>query len=648
MGLEVLPDDEAGGGRLIPCWVIASLNNPEDSLRSFPGSTKGGLYQRFTHAGANSDTLLPPMQSHSKLALRLALVSVHFAVLPLVDADTPARLPVKEITVFKDGHAFVVQEGRLPVDAQGRASLDDLPTPVIGTFWAYAADPGDRLVSVVAEQRLETVARTALTLRELLEANVGAEIIITETNDASYPATILGFPTRTSEELAETAPPAAIERLPQSGNLVLLGTTEGTKAIALERIRDATFKQPPQPKVTHSEFRNALILYFSRGGGASDYVGAGLMYLQRGVRWIPSYRVDLDGDGQARIRLQATVLNELADLDDVTLQLVIGVPSFTFKDTVDPMALQETLAQLSAFFQSSPGTHRREDALLSNFSNVLMTQTARLGEFRAVNQGAGGGDPELPEGARNEDLFVFSVPHVTLKKGSRIVLPIAECAVSYEDIFTLDLPIAPPPELGRQLVNPQQSEVARLFASPRVMHKARLINSSGQPFTTAPALILREGRVLGQGLMPYTASGASTDLALTTAVDIQVNKSDRELKRTPNAYRHADQQYLRVDLQGSVRLTNHRDRPLALEVTRHVLGQVNSADHGGQVIMSNVFESRDHLPAGDQGRGAYGWDAFHWPWWWHQVNGLGRITWKLELAPRQPLDLGYAWHYFWQ
>ncbi len=588
------------------------------------------------------------MQTRSPLVLGLVWATIQFAALTPVEADIPNRLLIREVTVFKDGHAFVLHQGRLPVDTQGRGSLDYLPAPVIGTFWAYAADPGDRLISVVAERRLETVARTALTLRELLEANVGAEIMVTETDQLSYSATMLGFPARTGQELAETAPPPAIERLPQSGNLVLLQTAEGTKAVALERIQDVTFKQPPQPKVAQAEFRNALILNFSQGERSSDSVGAGLMYLQRGVRWIPSYRVDLDGAGRAHIRLQATVLNELTDFEDVTLQLVIGVPSFTFKDTLDPMALQETLAQLSAFFQSSAGTHRREDALLSNFSNVIMTQTPRMGEYRAVNEGAGVGDPELPEGARNEDLFVFSVPHVTLKKGARMVLPIAECVVPYEDIFTLDLPYGPPPELGRHLANPQQSEVARLLASPRVRHKARLTNSSGQPFTTAPALILREGRVLGQGLMPYTASGASTDLALTTAVDIQVKKSDREIKRTPNAYRHADQQYLRVDLQGTVQLTNHRDQPLALEVTRHVLGRVNSADHGGQVIMSNVFESRDHLPDGDPGRGALGWDAFNLPWWWYQVNAVGRITWKLELASGQSLDLGYTWHYFWQ
>ena len=29
-----------------------------------------------------------------------------------------ARMPIKEVTVFKDGHAFVVHQGRLPTDGR--------------------------------------------------------------------------------------------------------------------------------------------------------------------------------------------------------------------------------------------------------------------------------------------------------------------------------------------------------------------------------------------------------------------------------------------------------------------------------------------------------------------------------------------------
>ena len=588
------------------------------------------------------------MHKPSIRSLGLVLAVTHLATSNPLPAVAPARLPVKEVTVFKDGHAFMVHEGRLPVDAQGRANLDELPAAVLGTFWAYSSEPRTQLTSVVAEQREVLVERTALTLRELLEANLGAELMVTETNLPAYPAKIVGFPARSSAELAETDGPATARHLPQTGELVLLETAEGTRAVAVDRIRDVTFKQSPRAKGVRPEVRNVLTLHLAGVDAAPGATaGVGLMVLQRGIRWIPSYRVDLDGQGHARVRLQATVLNELVDLDDVTLQLVIGVPSFAFKDLLDPMAMQETMTQLSAFFQSSPGSRRREDAFLSNFSNALMTQTARMGEYGALSEGPRGGDPELPEGTKNEDLFVFTVPGVTLKRGARMVLPIAEATVPYEDVFTLDLPFAPPPELAHGLNTQQQAELSRLFAAPKAVHKARLKNSSGQPFTTAPALVLREGRVLAQGLMTYTAPGASTDLALTTAVDLQIQKLDQETQRTPNALKHAGHSYLRVDLQGAVRLTNHRGQPLRLEVTRHVLGRVSNAEHGGQVVMSNVFESRDHLPVGDRG-GSGWWDGFNWPWWWHQVNGVGRITWNVEIEPHQQLDLGYTWHYHWQ
>ncbi len=58
---------------------------------------------------------------------------------------------------------------------------------------------------------------------------------------------------------------------------------------------------------------------------------------------------------------------------------------------------------------------------------------------------------------------------------------------------------------------------------------------SEYPLTTAPALILRDERILPQGLMTYAAPGADTDLSITTAVDIRVKKTDNEAGRKPNA-----------------------------------------------------------------------------------------------------------------
>src|SRR5512140_3226909 len=83
-----------------------------------------------------------------------------------------AKMPIKEVTVFKDGHAFVLHEGKMPTDAAGDVLMDYLPTPVLGTFWGYSADKDRKLTSVVASQRLVSVEATALSIRELLESNV--------------------------------------------------------------------------------------------------------------------------------------------------------------------------------------------------------------------------------------------------------------------------------------------------------------------------------------------------------------------------------------------------------------------------------------------------------------------------------------------
>jgi hypothetical protein len=580
--------------------------------------------------------------------LLLNALTLRGAVAGAADASAVARLPVKEVTVFKDGHAFVLHEGRLPTDAAGNIVMDYLPAPVIGTFWAYSSDQGARLSGVVAGQRRTVIERTALTLRELIEGNVGAEASVTETNGASYPATILGFPTRTPEELAATSPPNSAERLSEKSNLVLLKTAEGTKVVPLETIRDLVFRQALKPKSGQEEFRNALTLRLDWGNrAAAKSADVGLVYLQKGIRWIPSYKVDLDGQGKATVHLQATVLNELTDLDGTTLQLVIGVPSFYFKDTIDPLALQQTAAQLSQFFQTE-APRGRGSVLAANFSNGLMTQVARAGDYQGGGeQPAGGQGDNLPAGSKNEDLFVFTERNVTLKKGERAVLPLAEFTVPYEDVFALELPFAPPSEMRRNFNTQQQSELTKLFNAPKVTHKARLQNQSQAPFTTAPALILREGRVLAQSMMTYAAPGASADLNITAALDIGVKKSDHETKRTPNSYAVNGNNYMRVDLEGKVRLTNHRKQPVEVEVVRHALGHIDSADHDGRLEMNNVFEGTDLAPAvGSEGYPDW-WYWYSWPWWWHHVNGVGRVTWKLTLEPGKPVELGYAWHYYW-
>lgn len=573
-----------------------------------------------------------------------AFILAVFVALPVVAQTAPrlgalAKMPVREVTVFKDGHAFVLHEGRMPVDASGSVLMDYLPTPVMGTFWPYSANPAAKLSAVTASQRRVQVEYVSSSIREFIQGNPGAAVSVKEQDGATYDAVIVGVPERSAAELDGPDRPGPVVASPRSGELVLLKTARGTKLVAINQIRDLTFKAAHRPKNSVEEFRNLLSMKLDWGGQKPEPTAAvGMVYLQKGIRWIPSYRVSLDGADTATVRLQATLINELTDLKDVTCNLVVGVPTFAFQGTTDPIGLQQSVGQLSPYFQQNSQT-------AFGFSNSIMTQTAGEGRGR----GGLGREPEAPidlgpevtGSERSEDLYVFAIQHVTLGKGQRMVLPVAEYSLKYQDVYALELPFGPPSGVQGSINSEQQAELARLLNRPKVMHKIRLQNSGPHPLTTAPALLVRGDRVLAQGLMTHTPVGAETDVPITASVEICVQRSDVETARKLDAEVYREQRLTRIDLKGKIHLHNLRPGPVDLEVTRYLLGQVDGADRDGQTAMIDPLDD-DAVAAVRPGW----WGSYNWPQWWARFNGIGRVTWKVRLEPGQELDLGYRWHYF--
>jgi len=581
---------------------------------------------------------------------RLPALSLLLVLNGLSRAEEPApqgaisTLPVREVTVFKDGHALLLHESVLPVDRAGNVLLDTLPAPVLGTFWPFSADPKAKLASVVVGQRKVRAERGASSLFELLQANIGAEGIFNE-RGTRFPATLLAILDPDRDALDQppdsTASLTAAVRAQRQGVLILLKTEEGTKATALEGIMDVTFKSPPRSTFSADEVRNLLTLRLDwQGEEPAASARVGMAYLQRGIRWIPSYRVRLDRNGKALIQLEATILNEIVDLEGATLNLVVGVPTIVFKETPDPTALQESLARLSRYFQDGTQTP-------GALSSAILTQVARMGEHRSAQAGTPGdsaGAVPMTSGS-NEDLFVFTVRNITLKRNERMVLPIAECTVPYEDVFTLDLPFLPPPEVRRHSGTGRDAELARLLGVPKVLHKVRLRNESAFPLTTAPALIFTGERVAAQGMMSYTASGATTDLEVTAAVDLRVQKSDRVVKRTPDAARWNGSSFFKIDLEGAIEISSLRAEPVSLEVSRHLLGSAASPSHEGKVVSLDLF---DQAPERNPWEMPHWWSWYSWPNWWHHLNGMTRLDWKVKLEPGKTVQLNHAWSYHWQ
>ena len=112
---------------------------------------------------------------------------------------------------------------------------------------------------------------------------------------------------------------------------------------------------------------------------------------------------------------------------------------------MDPISLESAVAQLSEHFQPSAQTAYA-------FSNAIMTQVVQPAAHAGRPSSPAAGEDALPGGngaGQNEDHYIFTIRHVSLKKGERMVLPVAEFTLAYQDIYTLDIPFSPPPEVER-------------------------------------------------------------------------------------------------------------------------------------------------------------------------------------------------------
>src|SRR5258705_11768502 len=102
-------------------------------------------------------------------------------------------------------------------------------------------------------------------------------------------------------------------------------TPEGVKAYPIDHIQEDTFKNAQKPAVENEEFRNLLTLKLDWGKARpAQSASVGLFYLQKGGRWIPSYKIEVDGKSNAVLKLQTTPVNEQTDLEDVAMKLFIA------------------------------------------------------------------------------------------------------------------------------------------------------------------------------------------------------------------------------------------------------------------------------------------------------------------------------------
>ncbi len=586
-------------------------------------------------------------------------------------ADVPAFTPkVTDVAVFKDGHALIAARGKASL-RDGWCRTDDVPVPVLGTFWAFTQDEAERVDFIKAGFVEAKRARPCLNIYEMLQVNQGKRVRLIEQTgkgeDRTHEGTLLGILRHEPERSAASSAtpsvahsgfslhgrrPSAASVQPgaaaQLASFVMVRADDGVHLVNRDGIRSIVLTDGA-PVTDYAEMRKVpqIQMHLTADGRPGDReCPVGLVYLQKGIRWIPGYRVELLDDARARVSLQATLINDIVDLTDANVRLVVGVPNFLFKDHLSPMALREQPVPLSHYFNPPArgnASHRgRRGELAMSMSNVLISQVA--GADRGQQAAAAAG-PDLPGEGRMEELFLYRKSGVTLKKGERAIVQLLRRTVGYEDIYTWKVPPFPPKALWQNANQQHQQELMAALSEAKAWHEVRLANPGPEPWTTGPATLFKDKAPLGQHLLTYTSAGNKVDVRMTVAPDINTTKTEVELSRE-DRLRIDGHNYIKVRMRGTLKAANFKDKPVRLRVSRLVFGTVTCTTPEGKVQQSNLLEDRTALAGARSWWGSsHPWWWGYYPWWWWGVNTFSEITWEVTVQAGNTATFEYDWHY---
>jgi len=505
------------------------------------------------------------------LTVVLLLVSTAFVYSQKIESFSPE---IKRVAVFKNGFAFTYREGETRIQ-DGWAYSDKAPIGVLGTVWGYSTSPDVKIKQLLASSTEKREMIRLSSIPDVLIANEGARIRFIDARDKDK--TFEG----TYEILSENRKFVRVAAVNNNNLTVALKTETGVMFFPVSSIRNLEILGKPnfsKPKIT----KENLLKMKVEGVADGQRTKLGIAALERGIRWIPAYRVEIKGKPvkEAKLELEAMIINELADLDDSEVFFVVGVPHFLFQNTVSPLSMNTAFAGVSSFFGNRAGSNRR-DVL----SNAIMSQV-RGGEDTAPID-----IPPTIEGEEQtnsfsaEQLYLYQTKGLNLKKGERASQRLFSLTVPATEVFEWSLSDRPDTQ-RRYMDFGRNSNTVPLVQdlSSKIWYALRLKNKTGMPWTTAPALSFRDWKPLGQDMLTFTPIGGENILRVSPATEVIGSHTLEEKSREQRTMRYGGSNYTfdLVTVEGTINVRNIKKENISVVLKRKLVGEVISAEKGGE------------------------------------------------------------------
>ncbi len=420
---------------------------------------------------------------------------------------------LKSVAVFRDGYGYFVREGQVKLE-NGWATTNFVPNAIRGTIWVYSLDKDDRVDTVITTKDNHLEFSGAADLKAKLAEKVGLKLQITTSNGQKYDG-----------ELSRLL-----------DDMLLLQAGAGFNAIPYGQIRSVSYVgYPIKVKVATANPNKTTTL--------------GIAYLQEGIRWEPSYVLNITGD-QASLELRASMQNTTENLKKSDVLFVVG----------SPFVANRGLQDMSGIV---PAT-----ALPANIAPPESPKKEDLDKERVAGEpGEGAAAPALRptiSGEEGGELFFYKKPDLTLDTND----------IAMVSIFRNDVPIKPQFEWDAD--------------GEEVLYLLSVLNSTKQPLTTGPVFVVEDGKALGQETIKYTPSGDTAEVKLSRGIGLRVEKTESEIKRGPSV-KIGKSDFIPITLKGSLKITNFRSSDAQLKITKTARGRILTQSDDGKVKQTQVL-----------------------------------------------------------
>ncbi len=532
-----------------------------------------------------------------KNACLLPLLALGIAAVQAETAPSAEMKPVN-VALFKNGYGFVTMQGTLPEG--NSAELKPLPVPTLGTFWLEAGQGVD-IARTVSSLRTTKEPSLQVTPSLLAASNPYARVIITLKGGSVVNGKILPIPrpsmTRNNPHIigngsSETLPPDP------NGNILILTISPETNIASRVLVSPSEivgFELLDSGKMPTVSVKTPVVTLELKKPAPGCQVRA--TCLAQGISWSPSYRLSLREDGTAFFEAKATVVNNLMDMDDVSLELITGFPSLEYAEHTDPMALL-------------PNAMPKP---LSARSLALMNRAPSPEEIAMDEES----EEQMPiGGVKSEDLFFYPVDHFSAKADEVVALPLFSAEVGYEHIYTWDVP--DPSTFADRSDDENNNNNAEETPNADVWHCIRMKNTLSVPLTKAPIEFMSQNRIAGQNTMPYTPPGGDCTIKMNKAVNVIADCHLSLVKREKYRNLRARDTY-KTENEVGLSLENRTGKEIAVEIKQKLSGIVSQASDDAKTNVEVNFSDPE--------------------------NPSSTVQWTLRLKPGERKTVSYHYIY---